>query len=501
MRCVAGVGLVLLVGCNQIFGLAPAGTYDAAIELPHAVVTWQLATPLPSGAPDPALSYPAFAPGRAPPIRIATLDGPFAPAEYQSSQGREGWVAFPSSYLGTTWRLEYTLPGDVPREVQWAPEELGHLVVPMVGRRDRESVPTGSGYTITPTNSASYTFPHVFTTGLWTDGPVTEPPTGSTVNYGFSSAESLSGPRGRPDPAQGDRALLVDYIVDGSQCRVAVGSAPFDAALQPSVRTAKSAVWDTARKRVLSPPIDTAVLDRLTTDPLHGTFRASLSVQLYGMVASPSFPGLTGTSSSLSPLALPVPVMVTLLQCPFSVNPLPDTTQPVMFSDFPRVLHVQLVASRPVLGVNLLSGLETVIAAPETAGAKVAFPAPLATRMTLATPSGAVDLAGASDQVAIGAPAGSYTLSFVPEAGADLRADYHDVLLHRITGGALTTERIFTVTTPRVRIDGSLLIPGADYVLEIRSYKGHAMAPRGDFAPVDYPYGAAIVFTRTFKTS
>jgi len=38
-------------------------------------------------------------------------------------------------------------------------------------------------------------------------------------------------------------------------------------------------------------------------------------------------------------------------------------------------------------------------------------------------------------------------------------------------------------------------------VLEIRSYAGHVAAQRGDFAPVDYPYGSAIVFTRTFKTS
>jgi len=27
------------------------------------------------------------------------------------------------------------------------------------------------------------------------------------------------------------------------------------------------------------------------------------------------------------------------------------------------------------------------------------------------------------------------------------------------------------------------------------------MAPHGDFAPVDYPYGSAVVFTRTFKIS
>jgi hypothetical protein len=74
-------------------------------------------------------------------------------------------------------------------------------------------------------------------------------------------------------------------------------------------------------------------------------------------------------------------------------------------------------------------------------------------------------------------------------------------VLHRIAGTALTTERIYTVTAPAVRIDGSLLVPGADYVIEVRSYKGHPMAQHGDFAPVDYPYGSAIVFTRTFKAS
>ena len=35
----------------------------------------------------------------------------------------------------------------------------------------------------------------------------------------------------------------------------------------------------------------------------------------------------------------------------------------------------------------------------------------------------------------------------------------------------------------------------------VRSYRGHPAAARGDFAPVEYPYGAAIVFTRTFKVS
>jgi hypothetical protein len=56
------------------------------------------------------------------------------------------------------------------------------------------------------------------------------------------------------------------------------------------------------------------------------------------------------------------------------------------------------------------------------------------------------------------------------------------------------------VTAPEVKIDAALLAAGTDYVFEIRSYSGHAMAPHGDFAPVDYPYGSAVVFTRTIRT-
>jgi len=120
--------------------------------------------------------------------------------------------------------------------------------------------------------------------------------------------------------------------------------------------------------------------------------------------------------------------------------------------------------------------------------------------MMLTTPAGKLDLVDNTDQIAIGAPTGKLVLDFVPEAGAGLRADYYDVYLHRIAGGMLTPVRIYTVTAHEVVIDGSMLAPGTDYVFEIRSYAGHVMAPHGDFAPVDYPYGSAVVFTRTFKT-
>jgi hypothetical protein len=124
--------------------------------------------------------------------------------------------------------------------------------------------------------------------------------------------------------------------------------------------------------------------------------------------------------------------------------------------------------------------------------------------MTLTTPGkGAVDLASGSEQVDIGSitATGTFRLDFTFETGADLRADYHDVVLHRFDGSTLTTDRIYTVTAPSVQIDRSVLRPGTTYVLEIRTYKGHPSAARGDFAPVDYPYGAAVVYSRSFKTS
>lgn len=526
MRRVAGVGWLLLVGCNRIFGITATQPYDAPPEVVPVSLTWQLATTSPSGAPSAMLEYPPFAPGAAPQIRIATLDGMFTPVDYHSDAMPPGRIDIPRSYFDApddaspvaTWRLEYTLPGGVPHEVQWAPEaNLGHLVVPMVGRLDRlPPVPEGSGYQVTTGHTFSATDnTNVLTTGLWTTG-VTSPPSGKVVDYNFSSARPLSGDIGSPDAARGDRAFLVQYQLDPDgfnvQCNAAVGSVQLtQLALTQGVHTAQSVTWDTARRSVTSELPDTRVFTRLAAGlgALNNGF-GSLDSQLsFGTVPSTSFPGLIGSVPSFR---LPVPVMQTLLQCsvgPGSQGPtdpgsIPAAAQPTRLGDFPTVVHAQLVQARPVpaLGVTLYSGIETVIAAPAGGTFRMSFPAAIPTRITLDTPAtGRVDLANNIDQVAVGAPTGAFTFAFTPETGVGLRADYHDVYLHRISGGKLHLERIYTVTAPQVRIDGSVLVPGADYVFEIRSYAGHVMAPRGDFTPVDYPYGSAVVFTRTFKTS
>lgn len=530
MRRVAGASLLALVGCNQIFGITPTQEYDATTDVipdrPHVVLDWQIATVLPSGAPDPVIRFAPIDP--APKVRIAPLDGPFDRDQATYAPG-DGSIQIPAEYLNTTWRLEYILVGDVvPHEVQWTPEDKqGHLTVPVFGRLQRDPVPVGSGYTITPGGPSavtSYSHPRVLTTGMWSEGCVVGNCTmsnGGKIDYDFySNATYLIGARGRPEPTLGDRALLVDYVdgnsMEGSVgCRIAAGSATLaSAALEPGMHTVQTPTptWDSGRRDVMGAAVDLRFVARLAgLGKLQDSF-LPLSPQLFGFAASTDMPGLAGglregllpvvpMPPPMSPLPLPLPVMQTLVQCPYNKT-LPRTAQPMLLDSFARIQHVQLVDTRKVLGVDLNSGMETVIAAAAAGGFTMAFPAAIPMQFTLATPmNGTVDLAGDSDQVAVGPTSGPFELSFTPEIAAELRADYYDVVLHRIAAGALTTDRIYTVTAPKVRIDGSMIVPGADYVFEVRSYKGHPQAQHGDFAPVDYPYGSAIVFTRTFKAS
>lgn len=513
MRCVAGVGLLVLVGCNQIFGIAETQPWDAAIPVHYATLTRLVADTAPDGTPA-APATVAFTGNAAPQIRIAALDGAFMPADY----GSDGRFKIPASFVddGTgkppTWRLEYTLPEDpVPHEVQWAPDDnAGHIVVPLVGRADRQQALGSGGYTITPSVPQSFANPQVWTTGLWSVSKSTVI-NGGAVDYAFSSnAASMSGSLGRPESARGDRAFLVDRTVDaGTQCTVAVGDGQLGMVDLTSTLIAQTVPWDTQRKPVVVNPVDFfAVIDRLGTAlaKLEDSFNAAGSFLLYGVIPSLQFPGLTGDAARLQlAMPLPIPVMQILLQCPYNASALPSTVLPGGLADLPLVLHMQLVDSRDALGVRLYSGFETVIRSPGAAF-QVSFPAAMATSITLTTPAhpapAPLDLSGTADSLSAGAPSGPFVLDFVPEpaTGLDLRADYHDVILHRIAAGALTTERIYTVTRPQVRIDPAVLTPGADYVFEIRSYKGHKMAAHGDFATIDYPYGSAVVFTRTFKT-
>lgn len=516
MRCVAGVGLLVLVGCNRIYGIPETQPWDAPPPVHYAALTWQLAATTADGAPDSKLHYPAFDGAMVPQVRIALLDQPLAPASYAS----DGHISLPQTFFASSaadaaplpWRLEYQLPSQPPHEIQWKPDDKGgHAAVPLAGRLVLDTIPTGGGYRVTPSNPpGSYTAPRIWTTGLWTDGLAT--PSGSAIDYDFSAAAPLSGGPGEPDPTKGDRAYAVDFIVDGAtQCRVAVGGAPLgSAAITAGAHTAQAVTWETARKVINSGVIDIGVLDRMRSalGKLHGSFNAGGSGILYGTapgtVGDAAFPPLAGSSAAFP---LPVPVMQTLVQCPYNATSLPPAVLPSKLDQFPVILHAQIVDSRKVGNINFHSGLETVLT-PSSGRFEMTFPAAMATGIHLATSAAAapLDLAGDADQISAGAPTGTFLLSLSTEQDVPL-PDYYDVVLHKLVGDTLTTERIYTVISPgagidpTVRIDASVLVGGAEYVFEIRSFKGAPMAARGDFTAVQFPYASAVVFSRTFKTS
>jgi len=510
MRCVAGAGLLVLVGCNQVFGLHKTDLFDApspeAGNRPYFVkLTWQVADVLPSGDPDPILLDAPITP--APAVSYGLLGQPLKNTSYSSSDGsvqvEQSLFEHDRNGKLATWRLEYTLAGGVPHEVQWAPEDMvGQIAVPLFGRVARLAAPTGGGYTFTPTLfdplTESYQSPRIFTTGQWSEGKVPQTGADGSIDYDFADAAAMSGGRARPDPARGDRAILVDYATDGAGCRVARGSAVLDsAAIVPNQHSHPQATWDKQLTDVTSSMVDVADIARV----LNRVGPIDAGTLALGFAAHAAMPGLTGVQPSprLTPTTvLPAPVMLTLLECPFSAPALPQTHQPPAFGGFTRLLHVQLVSRREVLGVTLNAGIETAITSPTVTDLKITFPATIPNTVTLTTSAGKLVL-DANDDVDLGPASGMFTLDFVPEDG--LRADYYDVTVHQIAESALVAKRVYTVTVPQVVIDGATLTPGAVYVFEIRSFKGHPDAGTGDFRPVSYPYGSAIVFTRTFHTS
>jgi len=503
---------------------------DALVAGPHVVLTWQVAAVTATGLPAP-LAYPAIDPAMAPQIRIATIDGEFQPAEYRTTSDQPGWIPIPNEYEHTTWRLEYVLADPdpvrrVPHEVQWTPDEgQGYLTVPIVGRAPSGAVPASSGYHLTTAPPATLTRPVVFTTGLWsasTQVTVTNP---GVVDYDFSNATWL-GRKGGLAASRGDRAVLVDFVTDAVNSTGCVfangnGEVPTTAVDLGTSHSNATVSWETTRRMVNSTPVTFDAQLRLQN--ALGTRDAMLlrakSFRMLGVAPSLAFPGLTSAapgmllSTPAAPALLAMPALLPLQQCPYD-KMLQDTAQPAALAAFPLILHVQLVDQRSVplaiqgqtVNVALASGIEAVVVPSDDGsgtGSKfqMAFPAAIASTIKLTTPVGALDLAGAIDQVAAGSPSGPFLLDFTLESGPDLRADYHDVILHRISSGKPVPVRVYTVTQPHVRIDPAVLATSADYVFEIRTYKGHPQAAHGDFRPVDYPYGAAIIFSRTFRTS
>lgn len=517
MRCAAGAGLLVLVGCNQVFGIHKTEPYDGSVDviedIPIVTLTLQVGGLMkPDGTPDPTVADVPISP--APTVRYATMDGPWKDATYEADGSVEVDHAFFEAGA-PAWRFEYTLD-DVVHEVQWKPaDKQGHIAIPRFGRQGRMTPPTGSGYDVTPDGIDQLDNPRVFTLGRWSEGVATH--AGTMLSYDFAAAVSMSGSIGAPQPADGDLAVVVNYAasVDADGCRHAIGSATLSsAALMNGAHSTPTAVWDTQRKTVSSAVIvvDGPEAMRFSAGFSKLTSGATSGALQYGYAVSPKLPGLTGVPTSprlpVSTL-LPTPAMVTLLSCPYLTAAKitdPGVTKSVhlpgtLFDAFSSMFHAQRYGSRTVGGIELVSGMAGAVVATNLVNLTAVFPAAIPLAVSLDVGGTKADLIAGAEGASIAA--GAATLQITPEATAGTGADYYDVVLHRLdtVAGGLTTERVYTVIAPQVSLAAGTLKANTDYVFEIRVYRGHPQASTGDLRVVAFPYGSVQMFTKTFHVS
>ena len=522
MRCVV-LGLLAAAGCNQIWDLdgvvrdnpdAP----DVDPNWPRIRLTTQIAKTNPvNGHADQTLEYGAISPR--PAVQIGRIGEPLMDAPYEVDGTAPGKVAFPPDYLGTRWRLVYTLEDGLPREVHWSPPSnlAGHIVEPLLGRTDRLSVPAGGGYSITPPNlpvNFQHTATRVFTTGIWTEGIIAIPPVGRTFDYGFAlNAKSLSGPLGAPQKSALDHAVLADFT-SMNGCRVTSGTATFpvpDLMASGLSPPDPEPMYGFANRQIgLSIP--------LIPEPIHARLATVLGSRSdpspdavrwqYGYV--PSL-GVFGFSKPVVEMfgefLLPSPRMLTFASCAYIATPGAEVLTTPAYADslelrprFPRVVHVEIVNTRMMSGIALRSGFSAVVA---SAGDTFTSDFTVAAPRTFTLHRGATQIANLADDAdgtAFPAGTGPLELKLVVEQGASLAADYFDITLYLVANGKLDRQRVYTVTDPSLTIDPSFLTPDTEYVFELRSYRGRPDAARTDFSVNSYPQYTATIFTRTFRT-
>jgi len=493
MRPAVIIALLAAAGCNQIFGLEKTSVRDGGLppNLATAHLRWLVATTDASLLPVDPVLVPITPP---PDVRVGAIGGGTTPVQL----GADGEYVY--ELTTEKWRFIYTLPGDVPREVQWNPaESSGEIVVPLFGRNDRAAPPTGSGYRLTPTVNGSDNLPPIntgmrlYTVGLWTQSPVFL--YSGTNDIAFAGLTSLSGRLGAPEIAEGD-AIVIQRSVPDNQCSVSGGAALGRADLMTGSPTPVT-------------PLDYESIRNITAEVSHeslgniaarlqaalgnrqGTIDATNSRFEYGRLPSFKMPGFTQPPAGQ--LLLPTPLLVPFANCGLDIFTTPSFVEPASLSGLPRGLHAQLVSTRtPAGGPGLPSGLQELVTS--TGQFTLSFNTKLAVAPIML---GTFDLATAPDDDPV-TLAGPTTLTFALSTQPNAVADYFDITVYRLDGASLQPVRIYTVTEPTVVIDPQDFSSGLRYVLEIRSHSGYPKAAIGDFSDIQLPLSAATVYTRTF---
>ena len=531
------IGLALLVvsaGCNQVFGIKDTDRLpDAALPEFTGKMRWAAAKTV-NGAPMGVDVFPIGneAVDSAPlslKIGPALGMGELADAPYDVATGT---FHFGFMLAGQPWRLVYTLPGDtITHEVQWS-VQTPDLIIPRMTRMGATPPPTGSGYDVIPSPATTFSGPFVATSGAFT-ASFAMTFAGNEVRYAFpDEAIAINGPVSAPDAT--DWVLAADWAaVSGTLQQLTGWGTATGVALTGGALTAVNPSWITGPLISIRPaPGLTPAKDRIRTALKaldaddsnveyafypHMTYGLSPNLEVYGFVEPPADCGTPVANAAMSGVdCLSRPAMIPLaddsafdlsIRVPaLDGNGIPN----------PPVMYARVTQTRPIHGVALTSGIQSLVRAPATP----------ATNETIDLLSSTVSTAALVDQVALDSadlsgatgptspdvevPGGAMprTLMFHPRLGQDgapmARADDFVVTLYQIQNpdtsfAKLHAVRVYHLTdyTLGVKIDGALLMPGI-YAFSITSRVGFPNAGSGDFKTVAYPLGESTAFSRQF---
>jgi hypothetical protein len=502
----AAFGLLVattLGGCNQIFGLEATTSIPDAPDAPPLDSAWASIhlgflqqTFDPSGTVPPPIETPF--PDLVT-VEVGPSEGPLV-----TRPSENGIVTIPPDISAGPFRLVYQRQGDTIREYQGLVPDA-HVIEALFGPVTRVPPPVGAGFAITPTNyTGNHLANRVFTVGTWTEGArVPGPASGALLTYDYEAAitASMSGALGAT--AATDRGVLVDYAING-YCRSAVGSTDFPGGPLTTAHQPVGGPWSTSTAN----PLTTSETDDMSVDfnPEWAQFgelnvTPKQTTENYGFVPSALMPAFTRPPDGLRQVALPNPVMLVLRSCT-ALDTDAAVHEPTLFSaKLARALYTEASVRRTVAGgVTVNSGVAVISYPVLVFGMPkfdvrtvVAFPVDV--KLTSATAT--VSLMG-TDDAPIPATAGTVTLAWSKYKTTEL-VDFWEVTLGVIDSSSnFIKKRIYTTTTPDVRIEGSELHAGERYLLQITGHLGRPNAGAGDYRTVQGAQAISVFYPRTF---
>jgi hypothetical protein len=517
MRRIALALLVVVTGCNEIFGVhrtkhvdAPPDSPDAPFDAMWLPITFdqQLGTTDTSGAPLPAMQVAFDVP---PTIQVGALTGALQALTYDASIPG---VRVPPEILQGPWRMVYQLADDpVPTEIQWSVGSA-HLTLPTLERPGDSLPPAGSGYKITPSGTAptcalTYGFPEIVTSGAITDS-LGSNTSGTEIDFPYdTNASPLLGGLGTPHSGMGDWVALLAWCAKQTTTTVlyeVVGYAiPPTPDLVAGTLTASTPAWATATSSYS--PIDFATL--MTQPRMNnaiGSYGGTCCMYHvdYGLLPNPHIAPMSakrksaGTNSiaqAQPPPGLELPVLLSL----YSYHDPNSPPASVVLADPPtstipltRAFYARMARnSRIVLNNSIESSLQEI-----STSTSFKFAATFSVGAMFSGTSLAI---GGPPPVTVTLPAtGPAVLTWTTESGHP--ADDYVVTLYKVIDQKLVPLARYQVLQPSVNVDSALMTPSNTYIFGIVSRNGFPGVQGGspDYTAVSLPFSEATTFPFEF---